>query len=372
MAATLLASAAAAPGAEAALRFDPVARFQAPVYVTAPRGDARRAFVVERSGRVRILRGGRKLRRPFLDIRRSVRFLNRGDVTSDQGGLLSIAFAPGYRRTGRFYAFYTHTDRTIHVDEFRRSRRDPNRAPRTSGRTVLRVPRTSGVDLGGQLQFGPDGLLYVGVGYGGDAAYSADLSRLEGKILRIDPRATSARRYRVPPSNPFVRRSGARPEIYAYGLRNPYRFSFDRRTGDLAIADPGESRIEEIDFVRRGAGAGANFGWPFFEGRLRTRPGPAPGALFPVLEKRHPLGGCRAVIGGYVIRAPDLGRAHGRYLYAELCTGRVRTARLRRPRAVGDRDEGLRVNALVSFGEDGVGRLYAVSLTGRVFRVVPR
>lgn len=361
-----------ADAADAAVRFERTARFEQPVYVTAPRGDARRAFVVERTGRIRILDRGRKLRRPFLDIRRSVRFLDKRDVTRDQGGLLSLAFAPDYRRSGRFYVFYTHSDRTLHVDEFRRSRRNPNRASAGSRRTLLRVRRTSRNDLGGQLQFGPEGLLYIGVGYGGDVDNSADLSRLEGKILRIDPRRARGRPYRIPSGNPFVMRPGARPEVYAYGLRNPYRFSFDRQTGDLAIADPGESRVEEVDFVRRGQGAGANFGWPVFEGRQRVGSGSDEGHLPPVLTIRHPSSGCRAVIGGYVVRASNLRRMRGRYLYAELCTGQVRSARLRRPRAVGDRDEGLRVPSLVSFGEDGRGGLYAISLRGSVFRVLVR
>ncbi|HZI91680.1 MAG TPA: PQQ-dependent sugar dehydrogenase [Thermoleophilaceae bacterium] len=356
----------------AAIRFERVARFEQPLYVTAPRSEARRVFVVERAGRIRVLRSGRKLERPFLDIRRSVRFLDRRDVTRDQGGLLSLAFAPDYHRSGRFYVFYTHSDRMLHVDEFRRSKRNPGRASAASRRTVLTVRRTSGNDLGGQLQFGPEGLLYIGLGYGRDPRFSADLSRLEGKILRIDPRRAGGRPYRIPTDNPFVMRPGARPEVYAYGLRNPYRFSFDRRTGDLAIADPGESRTEEIDFVRRGAGAGANFGWPVFEGRQRVRAGSAEGHLPPVLTKRHPVRGCRAVIGGYVVRARNLRRERGRYLYGELCTGQVRSVRLRRPRAVGDRDEGLRVVSLVSFGEDGRGGLYAVSLGGSVFRVLPR
>jgi glucose/arabinose dehydrogenase len=358
--------AAAAPAH--ALELRTVARFAEPVYLTAPPGDRDRVFVVERGGTVRVARDGRRLRRPFLNIRRLVQFLDRDNVRRDQGGLLSLAFSPGYRRNRRFYVFYTHRDGRVHVDEFRRSRH-PDRAIASTRRTVLTVPRRSRNDLGGQLAFGPDGLLYVGLGYGRDRESSQDLSRLTGKILRIDPRQAGRQPYRVPAGNPFAARPGARPEIYAYGLRVPWRFSFDRRTGAVAIGDVGETRAEEVNLLRGPAGAGANFGWPAFEGRRRTGPG-APDAVRPVLVRRHPRRGCAAMIGGYVARHPSLGRLRGRYLYGDLCTGRVRSARLRRPRAMDDRSERLVVPYLVSFGEDARGRLYAISHDGPVYRLV--
>jgi glucose/arabinose dehydrogenase len=356
--------------ADAAVRLRSVGRFEQPVYVTAPRGDPR-LFVVERTGRVLIVRGGRKLPRPFLDIRRSVQFFDRHNVERDQGGLLSLAFPPDFRRSGRFYVFYTRQDRRLHIDEFERSPRNPNRASARSRRTVLSVPRQSRNDLGGQLQFGPDGLLYAGFGYGRDPASSASLSTLTGKIVRIDPRPLPGARYGIPSDNPFLARPGARAEIYAYGLRNPWRFSFDRRTDSLAIGDPGEARVEEIDFMPRGAAAGANFGWPVFEGHRRVTSGPSEREISPVLTVRHPRRGCRAIIGGYVVRDRAFGRRRGRYLYGDLCTGRLRSALLRRPRAVSRRSERAKVPFLVSFGEDARGGLYAISLAGRVYRILP-
>ena len=231
---------------------------------------------------------------------------------------------------------------------------------------------------GGLLLFGPDGLLHVGTGDGGGAGdrhgprgNAQDLGSLLGKLLRIDPRRSGARAYRVPPSNPFTGRSGARGEIYAYGLRNPWRFSFDRRTGDLAIGDVGQNAIEEIDFVRRGRGRGANFGWRPFEGRSRFAPGEsAPGHVPPVIERRHSSGWC-SITGGVVVRDPRL-RLFGRYLFGDFCKGRIVSARLRVPQARGIRPTSMSVRSLSSFGEDARGRVYAVSLAGPVYRLVPR
>ena len=237
---------------------------------------------------------------------------------------------------------------------------------------LLRVARRSRNDLGGQLQFGPDGMLYVGLGYGRDPDSSQDLSRLTGKLLRIDPWPAGGLPYRIPADNPFAGRPGVSPEIYASGLRVPWRFSFDRRTGDLVIGDVGETRFEEIDFVRRGRAAGVNFGWPLFEGRRRTRAGSPSGLVSPVLVRRHPRRGCAAIIGGYVVRDRALRGLRGRYLYGDLCQTRLRSVRLGTPQASGDRAEPLTVRfPLVSFGEDARGHLYAVSMAGAVYRLVP-
>jgi glucose/arabinose dehydrogenase len=364
-----VASAATATEPARAVELRRVASFDEPVFLSAPRGGGERIFVVERAGRIRVVRNGRKLRRPFLDIRRLVQFLDRDNERRDQGGLLSLAFSPRYRRNGRFYVFYTHRDGHLHVDEFRRSRGSPSHAEVSTRRTVLTVPRRSGNDLGGQVAFGPDDRLYIGMGYGRDPESSQDLSRLTGKILRVDPRPSGPRPYRIPPDNPFVLQPGARPEIYAYGLRVPWRFSFDRRTGALAIGDVGDTRVEEVNYLRGSAGAGANFGWPVFEGRRRIADG-AVSAVAPVITRRHPRDGCAGVIGGYVVRHRSLRPLRGRYLYGDLCSGRVRSARLRRPRAVGDRSERLIVPYLVSFGQDARERLYAISFNGPVYRLV--
>ena len=205
LAAVLTAALPAAPAGALDLRV--VGRFRQPVYVTAPPGQSARLFVVERGGRIIVVRRGRKLARPFLDLRRSVRFFEPHSIERDQGGLLSMAFPPDYRHTRRFYVVYT-TLTEIRVEEFRRSRPNPYRAQRSSRRMLLRVARRSRNDLGGQLQFGPDGMLYVGLGYGRDPDSSQDLSRLTGKLLRIDPWPAGGLPYRIPADNPFAGRPG--------------------------------------------------------------------------------------------------------------------------------------------------------------------
>ena len=361
------------PVAEAAatgVRLARIGSFDTPVYVTAPPRDRRRVFVVEQGGRIMVVRGGRKLDAPFLDI--------RGQVTAGgEQGLLSMAFAPDYAETGRFYVYFTDRDGDQRIVEYRRASAD--RAKAGSARLVLEMPDDESNHNGGLLLFGPDDLMYVGTGDGGGGGdehgrrgNGQDLGTLLGKILRIDPRAGGGRGYRVPSSNPFVGRSGARGEIYSYGLRNPWRFSFDRRTGDLTIGDVGQNEVEEIDFVRRGKGAGANFGWRPFEGRRRFRDGEsAPGHVPPVIERTHDDGWC-SITGGVVVRDRALGGLYGRYLFGDVCKPRVYSARLATPRARDLRRTSLRVSQLVSFGEDARGRVYAVSHAGPVYRLAPR
>jgi glucose/arabinose dehydrogenase len=288
-----------------------------------------------------------------------------------------MAFPPDYARTRRYYVYYVDRAGAIVIARFRASR-SGNRTVRGSSRRILRQPHSNFNHKGGQLQFGRDGMLYAGFGDGGGSGdpdrNAQNLSRLLGKIIRIDPRPGGG--YRIPRDNPFVGRQGARGEIFAYGVRNPYRFSFDRRTGDMAIADVGESEVEEVDFLeasrraRRPRG-GANLGWSVFEGRRRYRPGSAPGHVPPVLQRTHSQGSC-SITGGYVIRNRSMGSLRGTYVYGDLCDSRLRVARLRPGRARGDRALGVRVPQLVSFGEDARGRVYAVSLEGAVFRLAPR
>ena len=227
---------------------------------------------------------------------------------------------------------------------------------------------------GGQLVFGADRLLYIGLGDGGSEndpnRTGQDLSTPLGKILRIDPRPSNGQPYAVPRSNPFTGRAGARPEIYSYGLRNPWRFSFDRATGALAIGDVGQNHFEEVDLVRRDEGRGANFGWSAYEGFARFNGDQhASNAVPPVLVYTHDAG-C-SITGGYVVRDPDLPSLYGRYLYGDYCAGELRsfTARPGR-RAQDDRPLGLHVPALSSFGEDDAGHVYATSLEGGVYQLV--
>lgn len=368
-AALAVAAALGAPGVAAArLHLVPVGTFAQPDDLTAPPGDRHRLFVVERYGRIRVVRDRRVLRRPFLDISRDVLIANR-DETKDQRGLFSMAFAPDYRRSGRFYVFYVDRADRLRVDEYRRSARDPDRADPRSRREVIDLGPAATEHHGGQLQFGPDGLLYISTGMNDTASASQDLSSLRGKLLRIDPRRSrTGAPYTVPAGNPFVTTAGARPEIYALGLRNPWRFSFDRRTGALVIGDVGENTVEEVDWVARGRGAGANFGWPIFEGNLREQPGTPAHYVAPVITHRHGRDWC-AIVGGYVVRDPGLPALAGRFVYGDVCSGDLWSARLGSGRARGDRRLPLRVPYLVSFGQDARGRIYGVSLAGGVWRL---
>ena len=356
-----------APG----VRLVKVAEFDSPTFLTAPPGDRARRFVTERAGRIRVLRGGRKLSRPFLDMSARV-------STDGEAGLLSMAFAPDFARSRRYYVYYVDRSQALRVDTYRASRRSPNRTQAGSRRTVIREPHPRGNHKGGQIDFGRDGKLYIGFGDGGGGGdpdeNAQNISKnLLGKMLRITPRARGG--YSVPRDNPFVRGRG-RNEIFAYGLRNPYRFSFDRATGDLSIGDVGQDAVEEIDFVpvargKRRPRGGINFGWDVFEGRRTYEGGSAPGHLPPVLQRVRSTGAC-SIIGGYVIRDRSLGRLRGAYVYGDFCDSGLRVARLRRGRARGDRALGPRVSDLVSFGEDGRGRVHAISLDGGVYRLSPR
>jgi glucose/arabinose dehydrogenase len=354
-----------APAQRRPVRLLLLGRFDEPTYLAAPRGDRRR-FVVERGGTIVVVRGRR--RATFLDISDRV-------STDGEGGLLSMAFAPDYRSSGRFYIYYTDTQGFLQIDQFRRSG-NPNRADPGSRRSVMRVPHSRANHKGGQLQFGPDGMLYAGFGDGGGGGdpdeNAQNLGRILGKLIRIDPRPGGG--YDVPGSNPFRGRGGARGEVYAYGLRNPYRFSFDRRRGHLVIGDVGQDEVEEIDFVPGRDGGrpptgGYNFGWDAFEGRNRYEGGSAPGHVQPVIAHNQDGGFC-SIIGGYVIRDPSLRgtRFSGRYVYGDLCNPVLRLAFLKRPSAP-TKPTGLRVSNLVSFGEDERGRVYAVSLSGSVYRI---
>jgi glucose/arabinose dehydrogenase len=336
VAAALLAAAAAGalavPPAGAGIVVRRVAHtFREPVYVTAPRGDRHRLFVVERRGVIRVLRDYRLLRRPLLDIRRRVLIRNPNEEV-DQRGLLSMAFAPDYARSGRFYVFYVNRRDRIRVDELRGSHR----------RTILRLGRATTMHHGGQLQFGPDGRLYVSTGMGMTPSTSQDPATPGGKILRLDPRH---------PRTTL--------QVYALGLRNPWRFSFDGPTRSLLIGDVGDNTTEEIDVLGPGR-PGRNLGWPIFEGDHRIAPGRVPRYVAPALVHPHADGWC-AVVGGYVV-----GR---RYVYGDVCSGALWSARLRGGRLRDDRPLHADVPYLVSFGEDGRHRLYGVGLNGLVERI---
>ena len=247
------------------LRLQRIGNFSSPVYVTAPPGDRSRIFVVEQGGTVRIVRGGKKIDRPFLDI--------SGRISSgSERGLLSLAFPPDYASSGLFYVYYTAGNGDIRIVEFRRA--SAERADHDSARTVLSVTHPASNHNGGLVLFGPGGLLYAGLGDGGGGGdqhgargNGQNRSTLLGKILRFDPRRSGGQAYRVPSGNPFVGRSGVRPEIFAYGVRNPWRFSFTPN-GNLVVGDVGQGAVEEVTVVRR---KGANLGWRVWRAAAATR-----------------------------------------------------------------------------------------------------
>ena len=343
--------------------------FSNPLYVTAPPGDRRRIFVVQQTGQIKVVRDGRKLPGSFLDLSGQVSCCN-------ERGLLSMAFAPDYAASGRFYVDYTDRAGHTRVVEYRRS--TPDRANPASARLVLFQRQPESNHNGGLLLFGPDRLLYIGLGDGGGAndrhgsrGNAQSLTTLLGKILRIDPRPGFGRPYRIPATNPFARRRGVRREIYAYGLRNPWRFSFDRATGNLIVADVGQDAVEEINFVLRGRGGGRNYGWRVWEGRRRNYPGEtARGATFPALTYPRSGGRC-SVTGGYVVRDRALRGHYGRYLYGDFCAGFIRSVVLGPGTARFDAQAAPSISSLSSFGEDALGRIYVTSLDGAVYRLAP-
>jgi hypothetical protein len=356
---------ALAPQADA-LSLQSVWGYSEPVYVTSDPGDPSRLFIVERGGRIVLKTPTRTS--TFIDLTPLV------ESGYQERGLLSMAFAPDFSTSRLLYVYYTGKDAgSIHIAELRAS---GDVADRATLRNVLTIPHPSHPNHnGGQLQFGPDGYLYIGTGDGGGGGDPFDNAQstgsLLGKILRIDPRRSGTQPYTVPTDNPFVG-SAARPEIWSLGLRNPYRFSFDRVTGALTVGDVGQGDWEELDFSPPPtAGRGVNFGWDCREGRhpFESTGCPASGLSDPVFEYSHSNGGC-AITGGYVVHDPGLEELAGRYVYADYCNGEVRSLVLGLPNASGDRSEGLDAGNLSSFGEDSCGRVYVTSLRGEVSRLV--
>jgi glucose/arabinose dehydrogenase len=342
-----------------------VGTFASPIYVTAPAGDAR-LFVVEQAGRIKVLRAGRAPE-TFLDI---VSLVGSGG----ERGLLSMAFAPDYATSGLFYVDYTDTSGDSRIAEYRVSRSSPDRADPASRRELLKVAQPYPNHNGGLLMFDPGGRLVIGFGDGGSGGDPQDrgqnLGELLGKVLRIDPRPSGGRPYGIPPDNPFVSRSGARPEIWAYGLRNPWRFSFDPANGDLYLADVGQGAVEEVNVVPAARQSGANFGWSKFEGDTRYKSG-ALTAGGPVVTPVHTYGhdGGRCSVTGGVVYRGSVAALRGRYLFADYCSGEVWSF------AAGTKVRPA-VSALpftgghpVSFGVDGHGEAYLASAGGEVWRI---
>jgi len=340
-----------------------------PLFLTSPPGDLNRQFVVEKPGRIRIIKDGGLVPTAFLDI--------SGKVSNgSEQGLLGLAFHPQYASNGLFVVNYTNTSGDTRVSLFRVSA-DPDRADAASELVILAVDQPFSNHNGGMVVFGPDGKLYVGLGDGGSGGdpqgNGQSRNTLLGKILRLDVSATG--QVSVPSDNPFVGQPGVRPEIWSWGLRNPWRFSFDRSTGDLYIADVGQNAREEINVSTDLAqfGRGRNYGWSIMEGTAcfsgsgcsRT------GLTLPVLEYGHGEG-C-SVTGGYAYRGAALALYAGHYFYADYCQGWVRSFRIA-GQSVTDRNDwtSLRPGSqILSFGEDARGELYVLTSSGHVYRIDP-
>ncbi len=359
-----------------ALSLQSIGSFEDPVYVTSAPDNPERLFVVERPGRIIEVENG--TRTVFADLRSLIN-------DAGEGGLLSIALSPDFHTSGRLYVYYTGKEETpaeIHVAEMVAS---GGTAPLASRRNIFTFPHPNHTNhYGGQLQIGPEGRLFVSTGDGGgenDVEHNAqDLSSPLGKILRVKPGTEDGVVYDTLDGNPFLDTPGAFPPVWSYGLRNPFRFSFDRVTGALLIGDVGQGAREEVDYAPApGLGAGADYGWNCREGLIAgpaTDEGCGSGSYTdPIFDYPHsePPGdvahGC-AIIGGYVARNTNYGDLYGRYLYGDLCVGEIRSLLPALPFASGDRSEGVQVPSLNSFGEDSCGRLYAVSGEGPVYQLI--
>jgi glucose/arabinose dehydrogenase len=355
LAAALVLACAATPTASAAVRVQRILHgLSSPVYVTSPPGDSR-LFVVEKCGVIRVDRAGHLLKRPFLNVSSIV-------SCTDEEGLLSMAFDPHYRQNRFFYVDYSNRQGDTRVARLQVERLHPNIANPATRKILVKVRQPPFANhKGGQLQFGPDGKLYIGLGDGGSEGDPNDEGQRGGplsSILRLN-----------------VTVPGARARVYAYGLRNPWRFSFDRTTGDLWIGDVGQDTWEEIDHLKAGAPPGTNFGWSYYEGNsvFKVQPINRTHLKFPALVYPHSTSSgpsnC-AVIGGYVYRGKPIPRLRGYYLYADNYSGRVW-----KRRASGGRSAlmhiSFQVPNIVSFGEGSAGGLYIVSLNGSIYRLVP-
>jgi glucose/arabinose dehydrogenase len=342
-----------------------------PVFLTAPQGD-RRQFIVERAGRVRIVDNGQLLAAPFLDI---------GGRTSTGGerGLLSLAFHPQYASNGYFFIYHSDLAGNIVVERLRVAAGNANAADPASSAALLTIPHPGFSNhYGGLLGFGPDGMLYIGTGDGGGAGdpnrNAQNLGSLLGKLLRVDVDA-AAPGYAVPLDNPFRGQAGRRGEIWAYGLRNPWRYAFDPDHGLLYIADVGQERNEEVDVAPLGQG-GNNYGWNIMEG-TQCYNGAAcdqSGLTSPAYEYTHGAGGANgcAITGGYVYRGAAIPQLRGEYLFSDYCGGWLKSLRYQNGRASTARDWAAGAGNVVSFGRDGQNELYLLNAAGAVLRVAAR
>jgi glucose/arabinose dehydrogenase len=346
--------------------------FEQPVALES-NGDDCRLFVVEQEGRIQVIRDGSVLPAPFLDIAARV-------GSGGERGLLGLAFHPQYSRNGRFFVNYTDRNGDTHIAEFQANPPTSDTADPASERLLLFVGQPFANHNGGGLAFGPrDGFLYIALGDGGSGGdpfgNGQGLGTHLGKMLRID--VDSGSPYGVPASNPFVSTPGAKPEIWAYGLRNPWRLAFDRETGDMLIADVGQNAVEEIDLGLASRGGGENYGWNITEGSACFSPRVGcnkSGLTLPVVEYSQAEGGC-AVMGGVVYRGSRMPGYHGTYFYSDFCQPFVRSFRVANGQAVDARDWtaslGRGLGNVSAFGTDVAGEAYIVDYGGEIYQILP-
>jgi glucose/arabinose dehydrogenase len=362
---------AASSGPAAGFKLDKVASgLDQPTYLTSPPGDSR-LVVVEQTGRIRIIKDGQLLAKPFADLSNLV-------TAGGEQGLLGLVFHPDFAKNGRLFVYYTARSQHQQVWELHAAPTGDTISGKR--RLLLDMADPFANHNGGHLVFGPDGDLYIGTGDGGSGGDPGERAQNPksplGKLLRIDvDKHPSGRPYGIPPDNPFARNGKGLAFIYAWGLRNPWRYSFDRKTGDLWIGDVGQNAWEEVDHVARGKGRAANFGWSHFEGRhlfdgshALTSGGRM---VAPVAQYSHGKG-C-SITGGYVYRGPSIGGLDGRYVYADYCSARMWTLApgSKTPRDVTSIASAAGLKSPSSFGEASDGTLYAVSGDGAVYRFAP-
>jgi glucose/arabinose dehydrogenase len=361
----------AATGQPVEVTLDPVVSgLSSPVFLTAPSGDLDRLFVVERPGRIRIVRNDAVETTPYLDVSASI-------SAGGERGLLGLAFHPDYAQNGRFFVNFTDAAGDTQIVRYTVSG-NPDVADPASTETILSVAQPFPNHNGGMIAFGADGLLYIGMGDGGNGGdplgHGQNPATLLGSMLRID--VDGALPYVVPPDNPFVGHPTTRPETWSFGLRNPWRFSFDRQTGDLYIGDVGQGGWEEVSFQAHSSSGGQNYGWKVIEGSNCYSPANGcslTGLTLPVLEYSH-SDGC-SITGGYVYRGSMVPGWAGRYFYADFCSTWIRSFVM-----VGGATQDLQdhsadlgpVPSVSSFGEGGDGELYVVSLGGEIYRLAPQ
>jgi glucose/arabinose dehydrogenase len=367
---------------QAEIGVEPVAKgFDRPVWAGVPKGAKGQLWVMEQGGKVWIIddKTGERVGEPFLDVSKDV--TRRGN----EEGLLGLAFAPDFAKSGRYYVNYTDKEKQTRIVRF--ISKDKKTTDASTGEVILKYPSEFENHNGGWIDFGPDDMLYIGNGDGGSGNdpndRGQDLQSLLGKILRLDVSPETG--YKIPAGNPFADGKEGKPEIWAYGVRNPWRCSFDRETGDFWMGDVGQNHWEEINFMEKGKGAGANYGWRLREGDKETPAknvgGSSPrGAIDPVYVYNHGMKEDEglSVTGGYVYRGP-IKELQGRYVFGDYQNPRIWSFDLKGSKASGFKDhtkalqpEGGKINLISSFAEDNDGNLFIIDHRGPIYRIVER